>query len=86
MILTSIPYDAGWTIKIDNQKVPAECFADTFLAVGADAGDHTISFTYVSPGFLPGVILFCFALAFCILYLRRGRSTGNGNPDTPSVV
>ena len=86
MILTSIPYDAGWTIKIDNQKVPAECFADTFLAVGADSGDHTISFTYVSPGFLPGVILFCFALAFCILYLRRGRSTGNGNPDTPSVV
>ena len=57
-IITSIPYDAGWTVRIDGRKVEVTKFADTFLAIEAESGEHTISFSYVSPGVGMGVILF----------------------------
>ena len=61
-IITSIPYDAGWTVRIDGRKVKATKFADTFLAIEADRGGHTISFSYVSPGVGTGVLLFLGAI------------------------
>ncbi|MBR1772157.1 MAG: YfhO family protein [Lachnospiraceae bacterium] len=74
-IVTSIPYDAGWTVRIDGKKVPATCFADTFLAVSSETlsdvapGAHTISFNYLSPGFIPGVICFLLAICLGVIYL-----------------
>ncbi len=61
-IVTSIPYDSGWTVKIDGKKVEISKFADTFLMVEAEAGEHKISFSYVSPGFGAGMILFVLAV------------------------
>lgn len=69
-LLTSIPYDAGWTIKIDNKKVPAEKYADTFIAVEAESGSHTVSFSYVSPGFHTGLALLLVTLILCGLYFK----------------
>lgn len=71
-ILTSIPYDEGWTIKIDGKKAHAVKFANTFLAVQTTAGDHEISFSYVSPGFYSGMILFFLSLIAALhpLYIR----------------
>ncbi len=69
-IMTSIPYDEGWTVKVDGKKAETGCFADAFLTVKADAGKHQITFSYVSPGFVPGVILFAAAVAGLIVFLR----------------
>lgn len=75
-IITSIPYDTGWTVRIDGKKVKTEIFADTFLAVEAGSGEHTISFSYVSPGFKTGMILFVIAAVLSVFYyLKRKRTS-----------
>lgn len=72
-IVTSLPYDKGWTIKIDNQKIPAICYADTFMAIPVNAGEHTITFSYVSPGVTTGMIVFFVGLIICIWFLYATR-------------
>lgn len=74
-ILTSIPYDDGWTVKIDGRKVPTEKFADTFLAVRAESGEHTLSFSYLSPGFAAGMLLFLAALLLGSAYFLLPNKT-----------
>ena len=75
VLLTSIPYDEGWTVKVDNQKVQTVKFADTFLAIPLSEGEHTISFSYCSPGFKEGMLVFGFTLAICgiILFYRKNK-------------
>ena len=77
-IMTSIPYDEGWTIKVDGNKISPEKYSDTFISFKADAGVHDISFSYVSPGVKEGMVLCIIAgviIAFIIVMssLRRWR-------------
>lgn len=77
VLLTSIPYDEGWTVKIDGQKVQTDKFADTFLAIPIKEGEHAISFSYYSPGFKEGLILFGITIIICgmiFLYKKRNKS------------
>lgn len=72
-IITSIPYDTGWTITIDGKKAEPETFADTFLAFQTTPGKHEIEFSYVSPGFKTGVLLFVISLLIAVLYFGGGK-------------
>lgn len=67
-IVTSIPYDTGWTVKIDGKKVKTAKFADTFMMLDAKEGDHTITFQYVSPGFGMGILLFVICVLVAVVY------------------
>lgn len=67
-IVTSIPYDDGWSVKIDGKRAETEKLADTFLAVETTGGNHTISFSYVSPGFGPGVLVFVITVVLSVVY------------------
>ena len=70
-VMTSIPYDTGWTVRVDGRKTEAGKFAGTFLAVEVPAGEHEISFSYVSPGFYAGLSLFVLAAAAAVIYAAR---------------
>jgi len=67
-IVTSIPYDSGWTVAIDGKRVKTKKLANTFMAVEAGQGDHTITFRYVSPGFGLGMLVFVGALIAAAIY------------------
>lgn len=69
MIMTSIPYDDGWTISIDGKKVTGQKFADTFLAIECPAGKHTIRMHYTSPGVVKGFVICIVSVLLAILYL-----------------
>lgn len=68
VLFTSIPYDRGFTVKVDNKEVSYTSFADTFLVIPIEAGTHTIQISYLSPGFVPGCIIAVIALLLLILY------------------
>lgn len=72
-IMTSIPYDDGWTVKIDGEKVETEKFADTFMAIDCPAGEHEIRFSYISPGVKAGGIAAVLSLLLSVLYLGWGK-------------
>lgn len=70
VLMTTIPYDKGWTVKIDGKKVKTKAFKDAFLSVPVTAGEHTITFSYLPEGFIPGVLLFIVCTGGFILYVK----------------
>lgn len=91
-IVTSIPYDKGWTVRIDGKKVPTTCFANTFLAVSGEdlstitPGKHTVTFSYRSPGILSGLAIFCLALLFGVVYFAIPSFSSSPPPSRRSYT
>lgn len=67
-IITSIPYDKGWTVLVDGQKTETLKFAETFLMLSVPAGEHELYFSYISPGFYTGVGIFIITLIISFFY------------------
>lgn len=78
VLLTSIPYDRGWTAYVDGKKVKTPIFKEAFLTLPLTKGEHEISFVFLPEGFKVGVILSisCVGLfTFYMLRLRKKEST-----------
>ena len=45
-LLTSIPFEKGWTVKVDGQKVETRKAFGAILAIDVGSGDHEIYFSY----------------------------------------
>ena len=50
IMYTSIPYDKGWTVLIDGEKVETVALADALLAFDLPNGSHTIEFKFSAKG------------------------------------
>lgn len=57
VLMTTIPYSAGWHVKIDGKSVASKKAIKTFLAVPISQGKHHVVFTYRSPYLLTGVLV-----------------------------
>ncbi len=58
MMYTSIPYDSGWKVYVDGNKVkPTKICDDALLGVMVTPGTHKIEFKYCPKGFVPGIII-----------------------------
>lgn len=79
MILTTIPYDAGWTIKVDGKAVDTYAtVGDTFLAFDIEsAGEHTLEMSYMPKLYVIGGAISLISLAgfigFCIFDHKRKK-------------
>lgn len=72
-IMTSIPYDEGWSVWIDGEKAETEMFADTFMAVKCPAGEHEVRFSYTSPGVTAGFVVSIISILIALLYFCSER-------------
>lgn len=74
-IITSIPYDAGWNVKVNGKKAKIEKLANTFMVIDVEEGSgrYTISMRYVSPGFGLGMLVFVIAVLTAALYFTPIR-------------
>lgn len=70
VLLTTIPYDKGWTAYVDGEKVATKPFKNAFVSVPVTEGEHTIEFVYLPQGFILGVILFIVCIGVFVLYVR----------------
>ncbi len=55
--VSSIPYDKGFRVYVDDKKVKSEIVNTAFLGFKLDKGGHHIRIKYVSPLFREGVLL-----------------------------
>ena len=95
LFYTSIPYEPGWTATVDGEEVElAETFdpaaetvklTDAVIAFPLNAGTHTVTLRYRTPGLTAGAIISVVSLlAFAaLLYLRRKAYTLF--PDPPEA-
>ncbi len=83
----SIPYDEGFTIKVDGKKVYYEKVNGAFIGFPIKKGYHTVDITYVSPNFKFGKKISIIGLALFIIIVvydfyfknkkRRRKKTKN---------
>jgi uncharacterized membrane protein YfhO len=56
-LLTSIPYDEGWTVMVDGVESEYYEALDGFIGVDMGIGEHTVEFTYTPKGFKLGAYI-----------------------------
>lgn len=61
-VFTSIPYDTGWTVKVDGKKVETFDAGKAMLAFDIAAGSHDITFTFFPRGLALGITLTVIAI------------------------
>ena len=70
ILFTTIPYDKGWSVKVDGKKVKTLKLYDSFLGVKLEEGEHEIEFSYFPPGLKIGTIVSMISLVMFIAYFK----------------
>lgn len=75
----AIPYDKGWTVKVDGKTVKTKALGKAFLTIEISKGKHKISLSYVSPGFKEGMVLSIvgFVIFLLLLWYFRKKKISN---------
>lgn len=69
VVLTSIPFDEGYTVLVDGNEVYKSKWLDTFMVFEANPGVHEIDISYTPPGFKSGMIASAFAIIVMLAYM-----------------
>lgn len=73
-LVTSIPYDSGFTINIDGSEVPISKINIAFLGTKISKGSHEITITYHSPWLKTGIIISILGLlSFIIVIIKDNK-------------
>ena len=57
IVYTSIPYDEGWKVYVDNKEIKTFKLGGALLGFSARKGTHEIKFKYIPKGLIPGTII-----------------------------
>ena len=68
-MMTSIPYSAGWKVKVDGKEVPTSKAWNSLLSFPITSGQHKVEFVFSQKGTLLGLILSLISVT--ILYIDR---------------
>jgi len=71
VLFTSIPYDKGWSARVNGKKVELMKFADTLIAIPLSAGENKVEMTYTAGGFTLGVCISLMALIILLIPFAR---------------
>ena len=72
MLYTSIPYDKGWSVYVDGEKVSDENIVkigNALMGVYIDSGEHEVEFRFVPSGLVLGAALSVAGILILILML-----------------
>lgn len=74
VMMTTIPYNKGWTAKVDGQKVKTYKAFNTFVAIKVPKGNHHIGLSFWPPLLTAGIIVSLITwliLALCWKYEKK---------------
>ena len=71
MMFTSVPYERGWTVKVDGEIIEPEVIGNAFIGISLSEGSHHIEMRYMPEGFAAGLTIsftctVVWILAFCL--------------------
>ncbi|NLB36417.1 MAG: YfhO family protein [Clostridiales bacterium] len=90
ILYTSIPYDPGWSVKVDGKPINSIKIADSLLAINLSKGEHTIEFRFMPQGLILGCVISSASLLLFIVILlvvgikrkRRKKTMPVNSPET----
>ena len=68
IMMTSIPDQPGWTVKVDGKKVDQVAIVDAMIGVPLSAGEHTVTMTYTPPGWWIGMGTLAGGIVLIVLF------------------
>ena len=90
ILFLSIPFEKGWTVKVDGEVTEAGSFSKAFMTVPMSAGTHTVELSYMPEGLKLGAFITLASLALLVLLfviytitrtVRRRRAALEGGPE-----
>ncbi|MBE5970639.1 MAG: hypothetical protein E7242_10450 [Lachnospiraceae bacterium] len=78
VFLTSVPYEPGWSVYVDGERVETHAFKGAFVSFDLSAGHHEIVMKYMPQGFIPGLIISLAGVTamICLITYRVRKSKG----------
>ncbi|WP_455487179.1 YfhO family protein [Clostridium sp.] len=73
LMYTSIPYDEGWSLKVDGEDYDYFKILDGLIGVKLQPGEHKIEFKYKLPGLELGIGISIFSLGILILAFKNKK-------------
>lgn len=82
ILVFSIPFNSGWTLKVDGLQIPMFRANFGMLAAPVKAGLHSVELVFITPGRREGWLLGAIGLGFLVmitLFRRRSSSQGSSS-------
>ena len=73
VMMTSIPYSAGWQVKVDGQSVTTERAWNSFLSFPITKGKHQVEFVFKTRGSLIGALLSIVAVVSLLIIRKKWK-------------
>lgn len=73
LMLTSIPSEPGWSIKVDGKKVEPVEILKAFIGIQLEPGQHTVTMKYTPPGFNVGVVTLILGIGLIVVFYLYDR-------------
>jgi uncharacterized membrane protein YfhO len=76
MLYLSVPYDGGWTLKVDGKEKEKEILFAGMTGVFLGRGQHTIEMVYDLRYFNKGLLMSVAGIVLCIVlwFLTRNKA------------
>lgn len=71
LLYTSIPYDRGWSIKVDGKEIEPVKIFDSLIGIELSEGNHTIEFKYIPRGLYVGAGVSIISIILVILLRKK---------------
>ncbi len=85
LVFYAVPYEDGWSATVDGKAVKIEKANIGFMAVLVPEGEHTVRFSYETPGLKVGALITVVSAAVLIAYLLICKRAKLKNPDAFKV-
>lgn len=74
-VVTSIPYNSGWSIEVDGKQVKTEKVLGSMIGFELAPGEHEIVMNYTHPGLISGSIVSIFSLLIFLYLVRKNKNS-----------
>ena len=80
-LILSVPYEPGWTLRVDGKVTEMNIFEDCFISVPLSEGEHTIELSYYPSGLNAGILISVMSLAAFLgtLWFKSHTKTAKKN-------
>lgn len=68
IMMTSIPYEPGWTVWVDGKKVEHVELFTAMIGIPLEPGEHTVKMQFTSSGFNLGLFLMACGIFCCVMF------------------
>lgn len=73
IMMTSIPWEDGWTVKVDGKKVEPVKLLNALVGIPLEAGEHEVTMTFTPPGWNIGLVCLVAGILILILFYRYDK-------------